>query len=197
MTDETPRPDRRSLHGRHGPAGHRQSLAGAGGRKCCDEKCGAARRLDLRQQVLCRRRARRGRRSSRATCRQAGPRRSLRATARPPSTSSRQLKAMPQDATHLVVSVGGNNALGEKAHDRGERALGGRGARQARQDQGRVRQELRRHARRRAGAQAAGRGVHHLRGALSGPDHAPDRRRRARPCSTTSSCARRSPAACR
>ena len=26
-----------------------------------------------------------------------------------------QLKAMPQDATHLVVSVGGNNALGEKA----------------------------------------------------------------------------------
>ena len=26
-----------------------------------------------------------------------------------------QLKAIPQDATHLVVSVGGNNALGEKA----------------------------------------------------------------------------------
>jgi len=26
-----------------------------------------------------------------------------------------QLKAMPEDATHLVVSVGGNNALGEKA----------------------------------------------------------------------------------
>jgi len=26
-----------------------------------------------------------------------------------------QLNAMPQDATHLVVSVGGNNALGEKA----------------------------------------------------------------------------------
>ena len=108
-----------------------------------------------------------------------------------------QLKAMPPGRDPPGGVGRRQQRARREGHDRGERALGGRGARQARQDQGRVRQELRRHARRRAGAQAAGRGVHHLRGALRRTRPRARSRAPGSPCSTTSSCARRSPAACR
>ncbi len=59
-----------------------------------------------------------------------------------------QLKTMPagRDSSHRL-GRGQQRAPGEKA-DRGERALGSRSARQARQDQSGLQQELWRHARR-------------------------------------------------
>ena len=89
-----------------------------------------------------------------------------------------QLETVPKTATHLVISVGGNNALGGEGADRGKGAVGRRSARQACQDQGRFPQELCGDARRRAGTETADRNLHHLRGALRGPHHAGDRRDR-------------------
>ena len=83
----------------------------------------------------------------------------------------------------------------QQGPDRGEGALGGRGARQARQDQGRLQEELRRHARR-----SWWRGSSRSRSAPSTrrATTIPPRARSpapGSPSSTTSSCAKPSPAA--
>ncbi len=114
MTDETPRPGPPQPACRHGPARRRQRVAGAGGRKPSDEH------VVLLGDSIFDNKAYVGSgpdvidAARRRCCHRAGPRRSPRATARPPATSPASSETMPQDATHLVVSVGGNNALGEK-----------------------------------------------------------------------------------
>ena len=78
--------------------------------------------FDLRQQGLCRRRARR---ASSSSARRLPSGWTATLAARDGSTTADikgQLKACPQDATHLVVCVGGNDALRHKAMHRGEGA---------------------------------------------------------------------------
>ena len=79
-----------------------------------------------------------------------------------------QLEAVPKDATRLILSVGGNDALQEKglieekAHSSPKCSTS---SPRSRARSGRLRGD----ARRCAGSEAADRGLHPLRGALAGP----------------------------
>ena len=151
----------------------RERIAGARGAEPSHE-CRAARRLDLRQQGLCRRWARRDQAARRGAA--IGRDRHARRARRLDHQRHRGPARRHAEGRDPPRRLGRRQQrAAREGADRGEGALGRRGARQARQDQGRVPQELRRDARRRAGAEAADRRLHHLRGALSGPHHAGDR----------------------
>ena len=108
-----------------------------------------------------------------------------------------QLGTVPKDATHLVISVGGNNALGEKGLIE-EKA---QSVAEVLDKLAKIKAAFRKsYAAMLDGVLAretADRNLHHLRGALPGPHHAGDRGDWLERVQRRDLCARRSRARCR
>ena len=152
MNDETPRPDPPHAAGRHGPHGDRQNLAGARRKEsqAMNMWCCSAIRSSTTSPMSAA-----GPTSSRSSRRD--PARGLDRDARRARRLDQRRHRRPAQghAGERDPSRGVGRRQQRAARegaDRGEGAVGRRGARQARQDQGRLPQELCGHARRRAGA---------------------------------------------